>query len=210
MRVKDVEFCLEIPIALFHKPCRLYCPYFIALFYKPFLPAPKKLLFFKSRPQQGARSRQPPPAPNRQSSAASNRQPASATQSQPEEPPSPTSSTTSSQFQKEIAEELASPKVLKAATKEASATKETSFKAATKETSSDTLNQVAGSIPKATAAAEKSNQATSAETEEMQIEAVPSTSETETANPPPKDTVMEESIRVTRGRLRKTRSAVNR
>lgn len=149
----------------------------------------KNLLFSKSQPPQGPRPRQPPP--NRQSSAASDRQPATTTQSQPEEPPSPTSSTTSSQYQKEIAEELTSPKVPKAATKE---------------TSSDTLNQVAGLGPKATAAPETSSQATSAEMEVKQIDAVPSTSETETSNPPPKDTVMEESIRVTRGRLRKTRS----
>ncbi|KAF3446769.1 hypothetical protein FNV43_RR11949 [Rhamnella rubrinervis] len=149
----------------------------------------------RTRPAQPPRPRPPPPAPNHQSSAASNRQPGTATQSQTEEPPSPTSSTTSSQCKKEIAEELASPKVPKAATKE---------------TSSDTLNQVAGSNPKATAAAEKSSQATSAETEVTQIDAVPSTSETETANPPPKDTVMDESIRVTRARLRRKNSAANR
>lgn len=88
--------------------------------------------------------------------------------------------------------------------------KETSSNAATKETSSDTLNQVTGSSQKPTVAAEKSSQTTPAETEVMQIDTVPSSSETESANPPPKDTVMEETIRVTRGRLRKTRSAGNR
>ncbi|KAH7523521.1 hypothetical protein FEM48_Zijuj06G0020200 [Ziziphus jujuba var. spinosa] len=143
----------------------------------------------------GGRTRQPPP-PNRQSSAASNRQPTSpAAQSKPEEPPSPASSTSSSQFQKEIAEELASTQ---------------DPKATTKETSSDKPNQAEGSSQKSTSAADKSSQSAPAEAEPMQTEAVPSSSEAESSNPPPKDTVMEETIRVTRGRLRKTRSASNR
>ncbi|KAE9586141.1 hypothetical protein Lal_00010018 [Lupinus albus] len=47
--------------------------------------------------------------------ASTNRQPAAATQTQDEEPPSPTSSISSTQLQKEVQEELASPKVPKAA-----------------------------------------------------------------------------------------------
>lgn len=153
-----------------------------------------KNCYYQSQPQPGGRTRQPPP--KRQSFAASNRQPAATpAQSKLEEPPSPTSSTSSSQFQKEIAEELASTQVPKATIKA---------------TSSDTLNQAAGSSQKATAAADKSSQSAPAEVEPLQIETVPSSSEAESSNPPPKDTMMEETIRVTRGRLRKSRSASTR
>lgn len=142
-----------------------------------FGPLLKKLLFFKLQPQPGVRGRQPP-AP------APNRQPATTTQSEPEEPPSPTSST-SSRDQKEMAEVLAqSPKP-------------------------KTASQAAGSnTQKAPAAPESSIQSTPIEeVEAMQTEAVASSSATENTNPPPRSTVIEESIRVTRAGLRKTRSA---
>ncbi|CAN6682823.1 unnamed protein product [Malus baccata var. baccata] len=134
-----------------------------------------------AQPQQGVR-RQPPADP------APNRQPAATTQAQPEEPPSPTSSTSSSKDQKEIAEALAPSPNPKPAL------------------------QAAGSVTlKATAtaaASESSSQATpTEEVAPMQIDAVPSSSATEETNPPPKETVMEETIRHTRGRLRKARSA---
>ncbi|KAK9946950.1 hypothetical protein M0R45_012387 [Rubus argutus] len=129
------------------------------------------------QPQPGVRGRQPPAA--RQSAPAPNRQPATTTQSEPEEPPSPTSST-SSRDQKEKAEVLAQ---IQAA--------------------------AAGSnTPKAPAAAESSIQSTPIEeVEAMQTDAVTSSSATENTNPPPRSTVIEESIRVTRAGLRKTRSA---
>ncbi|XP_048444505.1 putative HVA22-like protein g [Pyrus x bretschneideri] len=136
-----------------------------------------------AQPQQGVRRQPTTPPPNRQ--------PAATTQSQPEEPPSPTSSTSSSKDQKEIVEALApSPKPKPAP-------------------------QTAGSITQkatATAAASESSSQTTP-TEEAaptQTDAAPSSSATEETNPPPKETVMEETIRVTRGKLRKARSAGNR
>ncbi|KAM0967670.1 hypothetical protein ACFX13_016423 [Malus domestica] len=143
-----------------------------------------------AQPQQGVR-RQPPAARQPPADPAPNRQPAATTQAQPEEPPSPTSSTSSSKDQKEIAEALAPSPNPKPAL------------------------QAAGSVTlKATAtaaASESSSQATpTEEVAPMQIDAVPSSSATEETNPPPKETVMEETIRRTRGRLRKARSAGSR
>ncbi|KAH1204265.1 HVA22-like protein i [Glycine max] len=109
--------------------------------------------------------------------------PAAAAEPQVEEPPSPTSSTSSSQLQREVEEELgSSPQVPKAPTS------------------------------KSNVAPETTNQSAPAEAEPKQIEAAPSSAK-ENGNSPPtstKETLMEESIRVTRGRLRKTRSAGTR
>ncbi|KAI4324240.1 hypothetical protein L6164_023794 [Bauhinia variegata] len=132
----------------------------------------------QQRPGPGARVRQPP---------LSNRPPAAATQPQTEEPPSPTSSTSSSQHQKEVEEELVSSQ-LKVSSPVASLT-----------------------TKKSNAALEVTSQSEPMDTEpSKQIEAAPpspsSTSANENGDPPPKETVMEESIRVTRGRLRKTRA----
>ncbi|XP_068304945.1 putative HVA22-like protein g [Pyrus communis] len=143
-----------------------------------------------AQPQQGVR-RQPPAGRQPPAASAPSRQAAATTQAQPEEPPSPTSSTSSSKDQKEIAEALASSPNPKPAP------------------------QAAGSVTlKATAtaaASESSSQATpTEEVAPMQIDAVPSSSATEETNPPPKETVMEETIRVTRGRLRKARNAGSR
>lgn len=109
--------------------------------------------------------------------ATSNSQPASATEPQAENPSSPTSSS-SSQHQKEVAEKLGSSQVPKAPY-----------------TVAGLSSQKSNPIP--------------AEDEPMQIEAAPpsSSSANENENPPLEDTIMEESIRVTRGRLRKNRSA---
>ncbi|CAK7346223.1 unnamed protein product [Dovyalis caffra] len=139
--------------------------------------------------QQGARGRQPP-APSRQPST--NRQPAP-TPAETEEPPSPTSSTSSSQHQTEVAEETDPSKVLEAA-----------------------VPATASNPPKANgAASEVSSQPQPTEEEAMETEEAPSSSANENApsssaneneNNTPKETVMEQTMRLTRGRLRKTRS----
>ncbi|KAL5072161.1 hypothetical protein RYX36_023048 [Vicia faba] len=127
----------------------------------------------------GVRVRKPAPAKGQQ---------AAAIEPQVEEPPSPASSTSSSQFQREVTEELSSQQAPKAA-----------------------APPVAGLI------SQKSNPTTSTtiksastEAEPKKIEAAatpPSSSANENGKSPIKETIMEESIRVTRGRLRKTRSA---
>lgn len=61
---------------------------------------------------------------------------------------------------------------------------------------------------KEAAPAETTSQATAAEAQLMPIEAAPASSADENLNPPPKETVMDEAIRFTRGRLRKNRSSV--
>ncbi|KAK9266189.1 hypothetical protein L1049_026199 [Liquidambar formosana] len=130
---------------------------------------------------QGARARQNP--------AASNRPPATAAQPQTEEPPSPTSSTSSSQHQQEV-EDGGEPPQVPTATQSASA-----------------LNgQKLTTNPPAT---ETISQSASSEAEAMQIESA-SSLPNENENPPPKDTLMGESIRTTRAKLRKTRSESNR
>ncbi|KAJ9165983.1 hypothetical protein P3X46_020790 [Hevea brasiliensis] len=137
--------------------------------------------------QQGARPHQPATAPNRQPSTTSNRQPAAA-QPETEEPPSPTSSASSSQHQMEVAEEVgpsevqkATPAIVSNAQKAPSSSNAQKANATTSETSSQT------------------------KAEAMQVEAAPS-STNENANPPTKESSMEEAFRVTRARLRKSRS----
>ncbi|EEF52707.1 conserved hypothetical protein [Ricinus communis] len=140
-----------------------------------------------TQPQQGVRARQPATATNRQSSNTSNRQPAVA-QPENEEPPSPTSSTSSSQHHTDVAEEVREAPVPPAA-------------------ASNALKAPAGasSVQKVDAGPETSSQPSSTKAEVMQIEAAPS-STNENENPPPKETNMDEAIRVTRARLRKSRS----
>ena len=61
------------------------------------------------------------------------------------------------------------------------------------------------------AASEVSSQPKPTEEEAAETEeAPPSSSANENENPAPKETVMEQTMRVTRGRLRKTRSGTNR
>ncbi|KAL9330453.1 hypothetical protein ACSQ67_000063 [Phaseolus vulgaris] len=188
------------------------------------------------RPAQqrpGVKVRQPAPA---------NHRPAAATEPQVEEPPSPTSSTSSSQLQREIAEELDSPKVPKATTSATALTnKKTPLAGLSSQKSGgaglstqksggaglstqksggaglSTLKSAGAglSTQKSNVASETSIQSAPAEAEAKQIEAAtPSSSSSvnENGNPPTptKETQMEESIRVTRGRLRKTRSAGTR
>ncbi|RDY13009.1 HVA22-like protein i, partial [Mucuna pruriens] len=170
------------------------------------------------RPTQqraGVKVRQPAPA---------NRQAAAPTEPIVEEPPSPTSSTSSSQLHREVEEELASPQVPKAATSVAgSNNQKTSVAGLSTQKSSvaglSTQNQkstVAGlSTQKSNLAQEATNQSAPTEAEPpKQIEAAPSSSSSakENGNPPTpiKEAIMEESIRVTRGKLRKTRSAGTR
>ena len=130
--------------------------------------------------QQGARARQPS-APSRQPS--SNRQPAT-TQAEPEEPLSPTSSTSSSQHQMEVAEEAGPSKVLEAA--------------------------VPATASNAQTASEVSSQPKPTEEEAMETEDVPSSSENKNENPTPKETLMEQTTRDTRVKLRKTLSGTTR
>ncbi|KAK4275120.1 hypothetical protein QN277_018255 [Acacia crassicarpa] len=117
--------------------------------------------------------------------ASSNRQPAPAAEPQIEEPPSPTSSTSSSQHQKDVVEELSSLQVPKAASP---------------------IPEL--STQKSNSSPEMTSQSAPAEAEPMQTEAAPTSSSTanENENLPPKETAMEESIKATRVRLRKTRS----
>ncbi|XP_022757288.1 putative HVA22-like protein g [Durio zibethinus] len=132
---------------------------------------------------QGARARQPSNAPNRQSSSK-----AQAAQPEAEEPPSPTTSTSSSQHQKEIAE-VGTSKVPSHVAKPPPSASSNSQKADT--------------------ASENTSQPAETDTETMQIELVPPSPGNESTNRPPKETLMDESIRLTRGRLRKTRSAAH-
>ncbi|XWS14474.1 hypothetical protein CRYUN_Cryun35bG0012600 [Craigia yunnanensis] len=126
---------------------------------------------------------QPSSVPNRQSSTKPQ-----AAAPKVEEPPSPTSSTSSSEHQKEVAEEVGISKLPSRVAKPA-----------TPSTSSNSQ--------KADTKSENTNQPAETDTEAMQIESVPPSPRNEDRNPSPKETLMEESIRVTRGRLRKTRSA---
>ncbi|RZC05435.1 HVA22-like protein i isoform D [Glycine soja] len=114
------------------------------------------------------RPAQQQPAVRVRQPASSNSQPAAATEPQAENPSSPTSSS-SSQHQKEVAEKLGSSQVPKAPY-----------------TVAGLSSQKSNPIP--------------AEDEPMQIEAAPpsSSSANENENPPLEDTIMEESIRVTR------------
>ncbi|KAK4599967.1 hypothetical protein RGQ29_009858 [Quercus rubra] len=138
----------------------------------------------QSQPQQqqpNGRVRPPPPK----------RQPAKA-QPETEEPPSPTSSTSSSQHQKEVAEEVGPSQVPKAAPP------------------AEDPPEAAANTQKATAPSETTSQTTPTEAQPMQIEAAPPSSAEENTNPPPPEPVVEESIRVTRAKLRKNRSTGNR
>ncbi|KAK7291237.1 hypothetical protein RIF29_06214 [Crotalaria pallida] len=146
------------------------------------------------------------PTTNRQPAAApANRQPAAAKEPQDKEPPSPTSSISSTQLQREVAEELASPKVPKAAPLVAAGLN--IQKANSKSSVASLITQKSSPIP------ETSGQSAPAEAEPKQIEAAASSSSSppnENGNPSTKETIVEENIRVTRARLRKTRSAVTR
>ncbi|OIW15583.1 hypothetical protein TanjilG_08159 [Lupinus angustifolius] len=156
----------------------------------------------QSTPSPRPAQQRPGPGGNVRQPAAANRQPAAATKPQDEEPPSPTSSTSSTQLQKEVQEELVSPKMPKAASLVAVLNNQkTNSKASV---AAGLVTQKSNHIPETT------NQSAPTETEPKQIEAAASSSTSlpnESGNPLTKETVMEESIRVTRGRLRKNRLA---
>ncbi|KAL4650162.1 hypothetical protein ACB092_01G066800 [Castanea dentata] len=149
----------------------------------------------QSQPQQQQQQKQQPNGRVRPTPPPK-RQPAKA-QPETEEPPSPTSSTSSSQDQKEVAEEVGPSQVPKAAPPTAAPP-------------AVAPPAAAANTQKATAPSETTSQTTPTEAQPMQIEATPPSSTEENTNPPPPETVIDESIRVTRGRLRKTRSTGNR
>lgn len=140
--------------------------------------------------RQGARAHPPAVAPNLQPSG--NRPPAAA-EPETEEPPSPTSSTSSSQHPMETAEDVA-PSQVQEATPPAAAS------------NAQNAPPLASNAQKANATTSgTSSQSSATKAEAMQVEAAPS-STNENANPPVKETNMDEAIRVTRARLRKSRS----
>ncbi|KAB5557667.1 hypothetical protein DKX38_008576 [Salix brachista] len=150
---------------------------------------------------QGARARQPP-APSRQPST--NRQ-AIPAQAETEEPPSPTSSTSSSQNQMEVAEVEAGPsKVLETAVPAKAVP--------SKAVPSKAVPATASNAQKENAAASEvfSQPKPTEDGAAVETEEAPSSTANENENPAPKETVMEQTVRVTRGRLRKTRSEKNR
>lgn len=131
-----------------------------------------------AQPQpQSTRVRQTAPAPNRQPP--------------PEEPPSPTSSTSSSQHQQDVAQEVSGGGTVQVPT--------------AAQSSSSNSQKTSTSTNPNPATTETTSRPGSVEAEAMQIERAASLPN-ESANPGPKETVMEEAIRVTRGRLRKNRS----
>ncbi|KAH1214666.1 HVA22-like protein i [Glycine max] len=163
-------------------------------------PAPRPA---QQRP--GVRVRQPAPA-----------KPAAAAAAEPqvEEPPSPTSSTSSSLLQREVEEELgSSPQVPKAPPSSVASLSNQKTPVAGLSTQKS-AGATSLSTQKSNVAPETTNHSAQAEAEPKQIEAAPSSSSSANENGNPststKETLMEESIRVTRGRLRKTRSAGTR
>lgn len=154
----------------------------------------------KSQQRPGVKVRQPAPA---------NGKPAAATEPKVEEPPSPASSTSSSQFQKEVAEELGSPQVPKAAASPVAGLGNKKSSVASLSTQKSSVASLISQKSNPTPTSGTTKKPASAEAEPKQIEAASSSSPSanENENPPIKETIMEESIRVTRGRLRKTRSA---
>lgn len=154
----------------------------------------------------GVRVRQPAPATG---------QPAAATTgAQVEEPPSPASSTSSSQFQREVAEELSSPKVPKAAPPVAGLNNQMSSVAGNQKppvvgpsTQKSSLAGLSTQKSNPTPQTNIKSASTEADPKKIQAAAPSSSSANENGKSPTKETIMEESIRVTRGRLRKTRSS---
>ncbi|GLT92020.1 hypothetical protein SLE2022_098790 [Rubroshorea leprosula] len=137
-----------------------------------------------------------------------------------EEPPSPTSSTSSSQHQKEVAEEVGPSEVPKPPNPETvtapnSPNKKTNAASQRTQTTNaasqrtQTTSAASQRTQTASAASESTSEPTQTLAEAMQMEPTPP-SGSESINLPPKETIMDETIRRTRGGLRKTRSAVTR
>ncbi|KAI3464852.1 hypothetical protein Pfo_021515 [Paulownia fortunei] len=131
--------------------------------------------------QQGTRVQKP--------SVPSNHRSAAATQPQDGEPSSPASNTSSSEQQEDTTEEAGPSEDSKAATAPA---------ALNEQKTTPTLSLV-----------ECSKSSNSNEGQVMQIDSVPPAGN-ENTEPPPQDAILEEAIRVTRLRSRKTRAASNR
>ncbi|GKU90084.1 hypothetical protein SLEP1_g4126 [Rubroshorea leprosula] len=157
--------------------------------------------------QSTATPRPPPAQPQgpraRQKSSTPNGQAATKTEPETEEPPSPTSSTSSSQHQEEVADDVA---------EEVGPSKvPTPPNPETVPNNNPNKNaNDASQRTETSAASESTGEPTTTLAEAMQTEPVPPTQSGESVDLPPKDTVMEETIRRTRGRLRKTRSAGTR
>ncbi|KAE8704201.1 HVA22-like protein h [Hibiscus syriacus] len=135
---------------------------------------------------QGPKACEPSSVPERQAS--------SKAQSEAKQPASPTSSTSSSQHKKEVTEDVGPSKV--------------PLQLAKPPARSASLSSASLNSQKVDTATESTSQP-AAETEKVakRDESLPPSPEDEGTKPPPKETLMEESIRLKRGRLRKTRSA---
>ncbi|KAK6938942.1 TB2/DP1/HVA22-related protein, partial [Dillenia turbinata] len=162
-----------------------------------------------ARPRPAQQQTQPPGARGRQPTSTPKRQASNAAEAEDEEPPSPTSSTSSSQHRQEVAEEVGPSKALKVApTATATNTPKASAVPSQKVTAVQSPRATAGVTQKAIAVKpveESTSESAPAGPEAMQIEPFPSAANADAD--PPKETVMDEAIRVTRGRLRKTRSS---
>ncbi|XP_010244102.1 PREDICTED: putative HVA22-like protein g isoform X2 [Nelumbo nucifera] len=142
--------------------------------------------------QQGGAVRQPPTPPSVPTGEPAVHAQQQQLQHKAQQPLSRTSSVSSTEQQLEPQEASASPVPARAASPAAAVRSQT------------TLNDQP--------AVEATSQPTQKEAEEMQIEVIEQVSSSANGNakPPQQETVMEETIRVTRGRLRKTRAAANR
>ncbi|KAL8172100.1 hypothetical protein V2J09_023904 [Rumex salicifolius] len=163
----------------------------------------------------------PAPRPQQNQGPRATRQPPTRAQPPDEEPPSPTSSTSSFQQQMEAEQEVSSstaattppttrnpPRRLVSAPPSASTSK---LKKTAQQPEPENSNQ--SSALKKTASQpppERSSQSTTNEVDSMQIELANSQGEDKANTLPPvpqsQETAIDEAIRVTRGRLRKTRS----
>ncbi|CAN0906327.1 HVA22-like protein i [Linum grandiflorum] len=145
----------------------------------------------RAQQQQGPRARQVSTPPTRQPSNARNHPPATSNL-EIEEPPSPTSSTSSSQHQ------------MKAGDDEVGSAGAVAQNSPRAPNASKAVNAPKRSL---SAPSVQPNPCAQNKAEVMQIEASPSSSSNGKAtSPAPTETIMEEAIRATRGRLRKTRS----
>ncbi|CAI9777886.1 unnamed protein product [Fraxinus pennsylvanica] len=145
--------------------------------------------------QQGAKLDHPP-TPNRRSAAT--------TQLQNKEPPSPTSSTSSSQLEEDVAEEAGPSAASKGAplTTSLNGPKTTSMQASREATLTTSLDGPKKSMQTLVKTSKSLN---SSEEKVMLINSVPP-SASENVQPPPQETIIEESRRATGARLRKTRT----
>lgn len=133
-------------------------------------------LDFYLQPQPATRVRRPPAAQNHQATATA--------QTQVDEPASPTTSTSSGEVQEDMVEEKDPPEVPASPTPIAAMN-------AQKSTATQSITG--------------SSKPTTSNEEALAIDTASSPVKEEAKNPPGQDAVLEESTRVTRGRLRRTR-----